>query len=292
MRVGVTRPLESIGKAARAVRFAVVSASALAAAATCLPESAAQPQPVGAGGRISGYVTLMSDYRNRGLSQSAGEPALQIGADYQHRSGFFAGGRAVNVEYDLPRSGPETHAEAVIYAGYNRRVDRWSLTGSLGRYAYPGSDYDWDYGEAGASVGYRDRVFLTASYSDDFFGLGAAAWNRELSFAHPLGSGFEIGAGIGRFRASSIGVDYTHWNVGASKRVAGFGIDLRYYDTSLDPATDAADRYDSASGGSVWRDDGLPHGYTAAGPAAIPPGGSESGGRWVLSVSYGIDGGR
>ncbi|MBN1237306.1 MAG: hypothetical protein JXB36_02335 [Gammaproteobacteria bacterium] len=243
-------------------------ATACAAAAVASGGAAAQSTVPRIGPRISGYVTVMSDYRNRGLSQSGGDPAVLLGADYQHGSGFFAGARAANVEYAVPApDGSARHAEAALYAGYSRRFRRWSVTGSVGRYTYPGSDYDWDYGEVGASIGFRDRVFLTASWTDDFFNVGAHALSHELAVALPVGAGFEVGAGIGRFRSSGIDVDYTHWNAGASKRIGRFGIDLRYYDSSHD-----AGRY-----GTVQ-------------PRRMLPG-APSDGEWVLSVSRGFDAG-
>jgi len=220
--------------------------------------------------RLSGYVTLTSDYRARGISQSRGEPSLQVGTDYQHRSGFFTGGRAASVEYRAPRpdAAAASHGEVSVYAGYGRRFGRWSLNGSIGRYAYPGSDYDWDYDSVGGSVGFRDRLFLTTAYSDDFFGTGAAATDHEIAIALPVAGGFEIGAGIGRFRASDLGVGYTHWNLGASRLFGRTGVDVRYYDNGYD-----GPRYED-------------YDHSARPPRALP--GTPSAGEWVLTVSYGF----
>ena len=47
---------------------------------------------------FSAYATLTSDYPHRGISQTDESAALQVGVDYQHGSGFFAGGWVSNVD--------------------------------------------------------------------------------------------------------------------------------------------------------------------------------------------------
>jgi len=180
---------------------------------------------------LSGYLTLGSGYWKHGLSQTDG-PSLQLGIDYQHYTGFFAYARALNVDYpqDLPYERRDVETSA--YVGYHDRGDRWSWTASVGRYFYPGSD-GYDYGEWSASVGYRDRIFYTASYNDEYYARGGSALNQEVSVAFPLPANFEIGGAVGYFDIAA-GPTITHWNVGASKLVGRVAIDLRYYDGNYD----------------------------------------------------------
>lgn len=259
----------------------------LAAVVAALPSIAAAQT---GRAQVSGYVTVTSDYRNRGLSQSRGDPSLQLGGDYQHPSGFFGGGRAATVEYAVPgaaRAASSTQTEVALYAGFNRRVGVWSLAASLGRYLYsagdsgdyapadpdapahaPDYDYDYDYGELSGSVGFRNRYFLTASYVDDFFGSGASALNHEIGLALPVAADFELGAGIGRFESSGLDVDFTHWHIGASRVFGRLGLDLRFYDNSH-------------TGG-----------YYAGHGRAVGPLRASTPDTWVLSLSYGFDAGR
>ena len=60
----------------------VAVAAALAAPAFALAQSASP---------IAGNVSLVSDYRFRGITQTFEEPALQGGFDYAHSSGFYVG---------------------------------------------------------------------------------------------------------------------------------------------------------------------------------------------------------
>lgn len=194
------------------------------------------PAPLRAQGlrdAVSGYVTLTSDYRRRGLSQSRGEPSVQLGADFQHRSGFFAGAWLASVEYSPTSEGrSSTEREVGYYAGYSRRVQDWSLTATLGRYLYPGTSFDYDYGEVSGSVGYRDVIFLTASYTDDLFSRGTSVLNTELGGVLPLPWRLELGATLGRFEASDIDEGFTHWNAGLSRTFDRIGVDVRYYDNT------------------------------------------------------------
>ena len=76
-----------------------LSASALATtilAASCLSSTVyAQTTPAApeaaAPGPFTANVTLVNDYRYRGLSQSNFQPAIQGGFDYAHSSGFYVG---------------------------------------------------------------------------------------------------------------------------------------------------------------------------------------------------------
>lgn len=212
-----------------AVRAAALFAAAAAAIAAAQPARAQRVGP-----DLNGYVTLGSGSWSRGVSQNDG-PSLQLGIDWQHQSGLFVGAWATNVDFAVDYSHDRPRrVETDAYVGYHDRSERWSWTTTLGRYRYPGAAWSYDYDELSATVGYRERVFYTASYSDDFYGWGRHALNQELAFALPLRGDVEIGATLGRFALESTGVDYTHWNVGVSKIVRRVVVDLRYYGSGLD----------------------------------------------------------
>lgn len=186
---------------------------------------------------VNGYLTLGNAYWSHGLSQNDGL-SVQLGVDYQHTSGFFAGGWAANVDYEVEYS-REQPRETVVdaYAGYHARAEQWSWTVVLGRYFYPGTAIPYDYDELGATVGFRDRVYYTAAYSPSFYAQDRSALNQELSLALPLRGDVEIGATLGRFALRGTDVEYTHWNVGVSKVVRRVVVDLRYYESGYDWTT-------------------------------------------------------
>ncbi len=180
---------------------------------------------------LNGYVTLSSGYWRHGLAQTDGA-TLQLGIDYQHYSGFFAYGRAMNVGYPQNYGGQTRDVEASVYLGFHDRHDRWSWTVSAGRYVYPDAA-SYDYEELSASIGFRDRVFYTASYNDEYYARGDAALNQELAVAFPLPGDVEIGGAVGYFDVRG-GPQITHWHVGVSKLVGRMALDLRYYDGNYD----------------------------------------------------------
>lgn len=208
-----------------------------------VPLAAQIPEPI-----VSAYVTVASDYRHRGLSESSSGPSLQLGADYQHASGFFAGTWAARIDYVHPAYESSTRFKVGYYAGISRRISRWSWTATAVHYTYPGNAYDYDYSELSATAGFRDRLFVTASYIDDLFARDASAFYSEIGTALPLPKGFELGATLGRVTSSEPQLEYTHWNIGLSKTFARrVGIDVRYHDGSRylsNPiATTAADAW-------------------------------------------------
>lgn len=231
--------------------------ASLALAAACLLGLAAgAAAQVGTPG-LTGYVTLASDYRSRGLSLADGGGALQLGIDYRHDSGWFAGAWGANVDYasDAARPAPRRR-ELVYYTGYDRQQGPWGLTATLSRYTYPEAWLDYDYAELAGNVSYRDRAFVSIAYTDDYYGTGRRALTPELGLAWPVAWNTEIGAAVGRLHYDPApGGGYTYWNLGASKVVRRVAIDLRYHDTSYE------------------------------GRAYFGSGGAE---RWVLSVTYGI----
>jgi uncharacterized protein (TIGR02001 family) len=181
-----------------------------------------------AGPDVGGYVSLASGYWKRGLAQTDGA-SLQLGLDYQHRSGFFTYARAMNVEYpqNLPDQTRETEVSA--YVGYHDRTERWSWTASVGRYVYPDAAR-YNYEEISVGVGFRDRIFYSVSYNDEYYVRSNAALNQEISFAVPLRGDLEVGGTLGYFEVAEDYVVITHWNVGVSKVFRRMALDFRYYD--------------------------------------------------------------
>jgi uncharacterized protein (TIGR02001 family) len=212
------------------LRLARTAPILVATAALAVSATSAQD----AGPSVNGYITLGNGYWSHGLSQNDGA-SVQLGVDYQHQSGFFTGAWAANVEFPVEYSyGQPREIVSEVYAGLHRRRGDWSWTVMLGRYVYPDTAIPYDYTEFSGTIGFRDRVFYTASYSNDFYSLDRESLNQELAFALPLPGDVELGATLGRFAVSGTPVDYTHWNVGVSKLVRRVVLDLRYYRSGYD----------------------------------------------------------
>ena len=60
-------------------------------------------------------LTLASDYRTRGISQTQNDPALQAGLTLAHSSGLYLGAWSSNVDFG---GGLKTRQEVDYYAGW------------------------------------------------------------------------------------------------------------------------------------------------------------------------------
>jgi uncharacterized protein (TIGR02001 family) len=125
--------------------FAMLMSIRGAAAATILAIVVAAPSPAMAGDdagpgpiSVSGGVTLVSDYRFRGVSLSGGDPAIQGSVTVTHASGAYAGAWASSID----DSGTDIFgdAEVDLYGGWSGSVaEGIGLDVGMLYYAYPGN---------------------------------------------------------------------------------------------------------------------------------------------------------
>lgn len=122
---------------------------------------------------LTGNLSLNSDYRFRGVSQTWKLPAVQGGLDYGHRSGFYAGTWASNVSGNSYNNG--AGLELDLYGGYKFGLGQ-DLTLDLGTlaYVYPGATLNSAPGVA------TDKKYTNV---DLYAGLAAGAFSAKLSIA-------------------------------------------------------------------------------------------------------------
>lgn len=99
---------------------------------------------------LSGNLTLASDYRFRGISQTGEDPAVQGWLTLSHESGFYATVWASSTDFRNPtRSGglATQHAEVDAIAGYTHALGAgYTIDGGFTYYIYPGgTDLPTDY---------------------------------------------------------------------------------------------------------------------------------------------------
>jgi uncharacterized protein (TIGR02001 family) len=90
---------------------------------------------------LEAHLTLVSDYRSRGLSSSREEPAVQGGATIINGTGAYLGGWASSLE----PSG-DARSEVNVFAGYAWAQAGFEWEASVTAYAFPNQD-DTAYGE-------------------------------------------------------------------------------------------------------------------------------------------------
>lgn len=166
----------------------LVAASLLATSAIVATPAFAQDEEAGPV-TVTGSVTLVSDYRFRGVGLSGGDIAIQGGVTLNHESGFYVGTWASSLE-DTPVYG---EVEVDVFAGWAGDISE-GLGADVGvtYYAYPSKDPGagpsdvWEvYGKLKPSIGPLGLT-LGAFYAWDQDSLGGGD-NLYLSADASLG---------------------------------------------------------------------------------------------------------
>lgn len=163
---------------------------------------------------------------------SSGNPALQIGIDYEHDSGLFVGAWASTI--DLTSGLGRRDVELDFYAGYHYAADApWQVGLMLLRYTYPGETgtHSYAYNEVLLAASAGEHFFLELGYTDDLYGLDRSGRHWEIRTEWPIAGVWMFGAALGENDLSQLYARrYRYWDVGASARFSRFTFDLRWYD--------------------------------------------------------------
>src|SRR5919201_1256515 len=114
-----------------------LAASASAAGIASAQQAAPAPSPV------TGNMTLVSEYRFRGIDQTFGKPAIQGGFDYTHASGIYLGNWNSNVSQGAGYPGGTIEMD--FYGGYKKAFGDSGLDVGASYCYYPGT-------KAGATI--------------------------------------------------------------------------------------------------------------------------------------------
>ena len=216
---------------------------------------------------VTSTWTATNDYDFRGITQTAGDPALQASLDYAADAGWYIGAWASNIKFGVPSGGPlkNPHIETDFYGGYTKTLDS-GLVYDVGAvyYAYL-QETDFDYLEAYAGIGYapKDGISIKGKffYSPDFGGKitdgNTPAEYLSGDLAVPLPSNFSILAHAGysfgdywdklKKTTPPAGDKYFDWNVGVGYTAGKFSLALKYIDGSDLKESDGAQFFSSES---------------------------------------------
>ncbi|WP_353150010.1 TorF family putative porin [Pollutimonas bauzanensis] len=211
----------------------------------------------------SANVSLVSQYRYRGMMQTNNEPAVQGGFDLAHASGFYIGNWNSSISW-LDDSDPDVSStlEMDFYGGY--RGTLWQdLTFDVGalHYYYPGSfpaGYTSpDTTELYLGLGYGP---ITAKYSHSLTNLFGVPDSKNSQYYDVSGKfetgvwGLVLNAHVGYQKVRNLDDgSYTDWSLGVSKDWGqGFSTSLAYIDTNAD-----RDVYTNTKGKYVGRSTAL-----------------------------------
>jgi uncharacterized protein (TIGR02001 family) len=194
---------------------------------------------------ITATATLASEYDFRGITQTQGEPAFQLGLNYGAESGIYMGVWGSNVKFGNTEEwqiyGRRPSTEIDLYMGYAGGDAEETFGWDLGAiyYSYPnGTGGNTPEVYAGVSKGVGS---LKLWYSWDYAGSGDTAYYVDLNLTLPMANNFSFlvhggysGAEyhVNRWgRTGGLG-EYLDWSMGVALDAGGWTSAIKYVDGS------------------------------------------------------------
>ena len=174
---------------------------------------------------LSYNVAAVTDYRFRGITQTSSKPALQLGVDFAHKSGFYLGAFGSNVSWVKDFNGATKGSyEVDLYGGYKGNFTK-DLAFDVGliTYIYPGNNSGVanpafflpanSYSNANTTEVYGALTYnvFTFKYNrstGNYLGFLRSSGSQyfDLSANFDLGSGFTLTPHVGVQRIPNQGV--------------------------------------------------------------------------------------
>jgi uncharacterized protein (TIGR02001 family) len=233
---------------------AALAAPGLASAQTTAPAAAPAPSPV------TGNMTIASDYRFRGISQTYLGPAIQGGIDYAHASGFYIGNWNSNVASQVYSGG--SGIEMDFYGGYKKAFGDFGLDLGFIYYYYHNAEFmSKKFNNQEVYIG-GSWKWLSAKLNyalSDYFGLnneqasggywvnkntGAAldpsgtagkskgTYYLDITATYPVNDKLNVIGHYGMLNVKTYNdLDYNDWKLGVTYDVGGWLLGASYIDT-------------------------------------------------------------
>jgi uncharacterized protein (TIGR02001 family) len=240
-----------------------------------LAQSAPAPAPAPEPSPITANVTVVNDYRYRGISQSNFKPAIQGGFDYAHESGLYIGNWNSSISWigdQYPVGGlgnNSTNVSAPVemdfYAGFKKELIGPGFASDIGvlQYYYPTKGFNSNFllnpnsTEVYAAQNFTFGPvtgFVKLSYAvTTLFGIpnSAGSMYPDLTMNYDTGFwgltanghiGYQYIAGqpnavSGLSAQTQNNISYTDWKLGMTKDFGGgLSAQVSYISTNANPA--------------------------------------------------------
>ncbi len=232
------------------MKRSVLSLAMLGALASLPSVSVAQSAP--AASPLTGNITLTTDYRFRGISQSFKLPALQGGFDYAGPGGFYLGNWNSSVSGNQFPNGASLEMD--FYGGYKFEIAK-DVTLDLGAlyYFYPGAFYNVASKQkfnnfevyAGVSSGPLSvKVFYTLSNLFGTTGETAGAYGTgdskgsyylDANYSVEIMPKVTLGAHVGYQSVNNYSaLSYTDYKIGLTYDMNGWMLGANVFGTNAD----------------------------------------------------------
>jgi uncharacterized protein (TIGR02001 family) len=229
-----------------AIAAAISGLFAPAVFAQAAPAAAPEPSPVTAN------VTIVNDYRFRGISQTNYQPAIQGGFDYAHESGLYIGNwnSTINWVSNTTDNAVRAPLEMNFYGGFKKELIAPGFASDFGvlQYYYPQSGSYPSYTMLNPNT---TEIYIAQNYTfgpvsgfgkvnyglTNIFGIPNSSGSYYLDLTSNLDTGFwgvilngHIGyqyvagqpaTSSGWGASTPNNISYTDWKLGATKDFGG-----------------------------------------------------------------------
>jgi uncharacterized protein (TIGR02001 family) len=234
----------------------VIAASLAALLPLSIPAvKAAEPTPEI---EISGNVSLVSDYRFRGISQTDKKPAIQGGFDLGHKSGLYLGTWASNVSQWANVDGS---MEIDFYGGYATELPM-GVGLDVGHiwYQYPGNTGGNRTREWYVGLSYSLLSYQFSKTTTNWFGVGES----KGSYYHSLGLEYSpidkltLSATAGYQKVKGLGegndLSFKDYSLGGSYDVGdGYSVGLTYHKVDFKDDASKTGWFDAGTGRQIYK---------------------------------------
>ena len=198
---------------------------------------------------LSATAALLTQYVDRGITNSAEKPAVQSEFDLFYKEIFYAGIWASNVDFGTGPNGQEIASlEVDYYVGTTPKIGKWNFDIAGYYVAYPGAfdpDGNFDYFELWTGVTrnfFDDKLELKLYnyWSPNYFGETGNNDVLELSSSWTFGKVWHVTPKLaGNFghqwgTLSQGGYDYSYWSAALTlgfNKAPAFELEVRYWDS-------------------------------------------------------------
>ena len=184
-------------------------------------------------GTVYSAVSVVSDYRYNGVSESDRHSALQGYLHLARTDGYFAGVFASQVDFNDPHN---TNAELDTYVGRNFYFGNTELKLQAMYSSFnervPGPTYDFLQLKVRVAhqLGTVNVAIASAWTPEGSYGAGST-WQLRSEFDYKIFEGIHLSATAGRSVVDHR-ADRSYWDLGVTASWRSFNVDVRYGDTT------------------------------------------------------------
>lgn len=163
---------------------------------------------------VTGNAALTTDYVFRGITQTQGDPAVQMGIKVAADSGLYGLVWGSTVEFPGD-SGASSEIDYVIGYGHTFNDD-WALDVNVTYFDYPDTRVALDYAELIGTLTYKSNYWLMVGYSPDVFATDETGIYTQIGARFPVNDTFRVEAAVGHYDLDdAYGDSYSHAQLGA-----------------------------------------------------------------------------